>query len=201
MATIEEIISDSRFNLEPGQMSIFDGLKYMTDAHHKHGAIFTLFSLGSGQKFTYKINRNTDKNCTMWWLYLLTGPNNTSDYTYMGTIIYKYSPEFSCQKLQLVSTAATKMTADAPSWKAITAALKYFQYQPENMVPLLDKLKIYHDGHCSKCHKELTDIVSLAVGQGPICAPLAHAAYKAECKVRKIELPKKSKQTKLYETN
>ena len=50
-------------------------------------AILTLKSLESGNYYTYKIHSNKEK--TVFFVSVLSGQNNESDYMYIGTIFDK----------------------------------------------------------------------------------------------------------------
>ena len=53
--TDAEIISNSRFEIDYGQISLFDGLAYILGGE----AIFSLVSVVTGKKFTYKCAQAT----------------------------------------------------------------------------------------------------------------------------------------------
>lgn len=47
-------------------------------------AIFTVVSKKSGNRFTYKVKKYD--NGDLWFVSVLTGPDNYSSYSYLGTI-------------------------------------------------------------------------------------------------------------------
>jgi hypothetical protein len=196
---INTIIEDSRFSIESGQISLFDSLKYILGGE----AIFTIFPIKQGIKYVFKCNRlitkegNKEIKHNRWFLNLLTGPDNTKDFTYVGTIDYVESKIPNVLTLRI--TAKSGMTADAPSYKLFDNLLYNLQCVPEHIATLTDRIKVYHDGSCSMCGRPLTDIVSVAVGRGPVCAPDEHKSYKAGCKRRGIILPKSTSKKKKAE--
>ena len=47
-------------------------------------AVFTLRSVKTGTRYTYVVSKDDEK--PLWFVGCLTGPDNTSDYTYLGGI-------------------------------------------------------------------------------------------------------------------
>jgi len=201
---IQQIISDSRFDNLPAEISLFDAFKYMfgtpevwASKTYQFQSVFTLHTLKSNVKFVYTISK--DKYKDMWWLRLLHGGESL----YMGTVdtpdflFNKNTNKFDIpnheKKIILRKTDGSKKAPDSPEWQLFTTVLEILQYKPENIAKLLDKLKIYHDGHCSLCGRELTDLVSLAVGMGTKCGKYEQKAYRIEAKKRGIILPKAGK--------
>lgn len=190
---ISQIISNSRFDKEPSQISLFDALKYILGGE----AVVTVFPIKQDKKYVFKCNqlityeKNKPIKHNRYFLNVLTGSNNTKDYTYVGTIDKKDSKNPNILTLRI--TDKSGMTKDAPSYKLFDFLLYNLQCPNEHIATLIDRIKIYHDGTCSKCGRPLTDIISTNLGMGPICYPEAHKEYKAECKKRGIILPKKEK--------
>ena len=189
--TDEEIIEDSRFEIESGQISLFDSLNYILGGE----STFTILSVKTGKRFTFKCSQSKKWNDTLkkevpqerWFISVLTGSDNNSDYSYIGTIDSKENG-----KWVLRLTQKSKISKEAPSYIAFTTILDYLQNSVKFINSLRDKLKIYHDGNCSKCGRHLSDPVSVSVGQGPICNKSAHAQFKAGCKKRGIIIDKKN---------
>lgn len=127
--------------------------EFMTAGH----AIVSLRSKKTGAHFTYRITKPQDKKDTqMLFVGLLSGPDNTSNYTYMGVIRnHKYFD----------STKNSKVGKDAPSWKA-------FQWAWENICrgTLPEALEVWHEGRCGRCGRLLTVPESVERGIGPECA-------------------------------
>lgn len=117
-------------------------------------AIFTVVSKKTGSRFTYKIRKSDDGK--LHFVAVLTGPENTSDYTYLGTIFgerdYRHGRK-------------SRIGFDAPSAKAF----EWFWNQAVRFGKL-DQVEIYHEGRCCRCGRALTVPESVAAGIGPECA-------------------------------
>jgi hypothetical protein len=119
-------------------------------------AVFTLVSKKTGQRFTFRVRKSDTEaknGPERFWVDLLTGPNNASDFTYIawlrsGIVHQKRSNE-----------------KNPFSYKAIAWFLTQIWYD----VPCLDKVEFHHEGRCGKCGRPLTDPESIQVGLGPIC--------------------------------
>lgn len=187
--TDEQIIEDSRFEIETGQVSLFDALNYILGGE----ATFTTLSVKTGKRFTFKCSqlKHYDKTLKkdmpqeMWFVSVLTGPDNNSNYSYIGTIDTKEN-----NKWIIRLTKNSKVSKEAPSFVAFQTILDYLQNNVKFINGLLDKLKIYHDGSCSKCGKTLTTPISVSTAFGPVCNPAAHRSYREGCKKRGIIISK-----------
>ena len=120
-------------------------------------ATLTLKSLKTGSHYTYKIRSNKEK--TVFFVSLLNGPNNESDYMYMGTIF---------DKKNFKLTTKSKLSNEAISYKA-------FKYYFTNLInkqleKIEENIAAYHNGHCCACGRTLTTPESITLGIGPICA-------------------------------
>jgi hypothetical protein len=123
-------------------------------------AYFTLRSKKTGTRYTFRVarpKRARDKNEWFYYVSLLNGPDNTSNYTYAG---WMKKPE-----LKLVSGGNTHLRPGAPSVVA-------FQWALGNLAAgkLPETLEIFHDGKCGRCGRELTVPESVELGIGPECA-------------------------------
>ena len=120
-------------------------------------ARFTLVSKRTGQRFTYRVEHVEGTEMfpgDKWFVSVLTGPNNSEDYTYAGTI-------FASGKFR--HTRNSKIDATAPSFVA-------FDWAWRNIERLDGRVEVWHLGCCSRCGRDLTDPESIAIGLGPICA-------------------------------
>jgi len=124
-------------------------------------ATFTLESTRTGKWFTYKVNKKEFKNDagevdkTFYFVSILRGPSNESDYTYLGTINSKF---------YVNTTPKSKISADSISFKALSFFASYLRKGEMH-----DEINFYHEGICGKCGKKLTTPESVAIGLGPIC--------------------------------
>lgn len=133
-------------------------------------AVFTVAN-NKGQHYTYRIGRNSDKKPL--FVGLLTGPNNESDYTYMGILSTKEIP-FQSQKatvlpinedVQLKLTEKSKYTAETTPVKVLRWAIG--QVIAGKTLP--DGYSIQHEGKCCRCGRTLTTPDSVSRGWGPEC--------------------------------
>jgi hypothetical protein len=117
-------------------------------------AVFTLKSNTTGRHFTFKTKVSKDGN--VHFVSVLTGPDNTSDFEYLGFFV---GPDFrhGGQK--------TRISKDAPSAKAFDwfnrHILRAGQADP--------RLSVYHEDKCGRCNRPLTDPESIEAGIGPEC--------------------------------
>ncbi len=88
---------------------------------------------------------------------LLTGPNNTKDYTYIGKLDVK--------KGEVFPTRKSTMKRDSRPIVVLNWALYQIWRQNKNF-----EHRIRHAGKCSRCNIKLTVPVSIDTGLGPICA-------------------------------
>ena len=117
-------------------------------------AIFTISSNKSGKRFTYKIIANA-KDENKFFVYLLTGSNNLSDYSYLGMI--------NRGLLNVYPTNASRISTNSPSFKAVDWMFKSFKENKNS------SFKVFHMGKCGKCSRPLTDPESIKRGLGPVC--------------------------------
>src|SRR5208282_1059422 len=134
-------------------------------------ATLTFRSLRTGAHFTYKIPKN-DRG-ENFYAKVLTGPDNTSDFTYIGMIIGGV----------FKTTAKSKMRRGSLPVDALTWALAQFQ---KNVMP--DQMEVWHTGRCGRCGRELTVPESVATGIGPDCA-----AQMGKEQVKLTTLPKETR--------
>ena len=129
--------------------------------------VLTLTSEKTGVRYTFKITQALDKATSApqerWFVSLLTGPENTADYTYLGML----------DERGFRTTKASKLTPDslpvrgfAFFWKHIAAG---------TMPP---QMEVRHEGSCGRCGRALTVPESLDTGLGPECAAKAGVAWK-----------------------
>jgi len=122
-------------------------------------AVLTLESKKTGRWFTYRIKKaKKDDDNSPFFVSVLTGMNNDSAYTYMGTIFKN------ADKLNFKLTKNSKIGEDALSYKAF---IFFFNLLLNNKAH--DDLSIYHRGVCARCGKTLTVPESLVNGFGKEC--------------------------------
>ena len=122
-------------------------------------AILTLSSRKTGARYTFRVSQA--KNCdTRWFVSLLTGPDNTRDYTYVGC--------FENGALRL--TRASTYRDDATPVRAF----RFFATSCLAGDTIPDQLEIRHEGRCGRCARTLTVPESIDRGIGPECAKHHH---------------------------
>ena len=147
-------------------------------------AIMTLESKRTGKWFTYRIKKaKKDDDNSPFFVSVLTGMNNDSAYTYMGTIFKNED------KLNFKLTKNSKIGEDALSYKAF---IFFFNLLQNNT--LHEEISIYHRGVCARCGRSLTVPESLINGFGKECMSLSSMTLS---KVRKQKIQKINRITKL----
>ena len=121
-------------------------------------AIFTV-SNPSGTRYTYRVTHKPG-NATfapVWFVSLLTGSDNESDYTYLGILD--------------AETGAVRVTKKG-TYTDDTLPVKVVRWAVGLIYgnkPVPDGYKINHAGRCGKCGRLLTTPESCAAGIGPEC--------------------------------
>ena len=121
-------------------------------------AYFTIRSQKTGVRYTYRVNvskPNEKYTKATTFVSLLTGPQNTEDYSYLGMI----------SNGQFRLTRASRMKADSTPVKAfqwVWSALQAGKLPPAT--------EIWHEGRCGRCGRKLTVPESIEAGIGPECA-------------------------------
>jgi len=119
-------------------------------------AVLTLESKSTGRWFTYRIRMaKKDDEKSPFFVSLLTGNNNESSYTYLGTIFKKED------KLDFKLTKKSTISEDALSYKAFNFFINQLMSGK-----IHENLGVYHRGICSVCGKTLTQPESLKNGIG-----------------------------------
>jgi Family of unknown function (DUF6011) len=126
-------------------------------------ATFTVDN-GAGEHFTFKISQPKQRGDqpAPYFLGVLSGPDNESNYSYMGII----NP-IDCS---LRFTKGSKVTAEAKSVKVALWALKHAI--TDGMLPAAYQMR--HEGTCGCCGRKLTHPESLDRGIGPECWSRLH---------------------------
>lgn len=115
-------------------------------------AIFTLENPATANRFTYKVKKHDEKD--LWFVSLLSGPDNTHDYTYVGTVFADGT---------FHRTKASKIGENTKSFQAINWFFNKVKANPPETV------NVYHAGRCGRCGKLLTVPSSIENGFGPEC--------------------------------
>ena len=127
-----------------------DALNYILAGN----ATFTVKNTETGNRFTFKIRK--PKKCTVHFVSVMTGPDNESSYTYLGTI-FNSKDYYHGKK--------SKIKPDAQSAKVFSYI---FNKLKANSLP--EQVSVFHSGSCGKCGRKLTVPESIISGIGPECA-------------------------------
>ena len=123
-------------------------------------ATFTLTSLATGTRFTYKVDQSDDGK--RFFVSVLTGPDNWTNYKYFGTInaingaFYFGNPE------------KAKVSLDAPSARGFAWFWRHLNTEQNKLA----SVKVSHEGKCCRCGRKLTVPESIESGIGPECGSL-----------------------------
>ena len=125
--------------------------------------LFTIVSGKTGTRFTYRVRVSVARDdgkppkAGVFFVSLLSGPDNESDYQYLG-IISKDDP------MTFRLTAKSRAGEQAAS----VVAFRWFWGQVcQNRLPA--SLEVWHEGRCGRCGRTLTVPESIASGFGPEC--------------------------------
>lgn len=128
-------------------------------------AILTLVNDQSGVRYTYKVSapKNPNDTSPVFFVSLLSGPDNTADYTYLGTIFGNgnLSTRFRLTR----KSSMGPNTAPVRHFDTFITQLIIFGQMPEG-------LAVYHEGRCGRCGRLLTVPESVTSGFGPECIQL-----------------------------
>ena len=116
-------------------------------------AIFTV-SNNKNEHYTYKIVKKTDKP---FFVFLLTGPDNNSSYSYLGVYVPQY--------LRIKLTQKSRFKEDSTPVKVISWAIK----KVASKTSLPEGYAIQHENKCCRCGRRLTTPESIENGIGPEC--------------------------------
>lgn len=138
-------------------------------------AIITLKNAKTGNRFTYRIKRMktgdvhnvNDRRNALRFISVLTGPENTSHYSYfahfkiLGGIDFDGTQSFEY-----------KFNKDKAKVKRDCQSVQVFEWVVGNLVhkkPMPSNIEIWHNGHCCRCGRVLTVPESIEDGIGPEC--------------------------------
>lgn len=140
-------------------------------------ATFTLKSLRTGARFTYKVRVKKEDllrsrtlnshggpsmpaNEVVYFVNLLRGPNNTADFAYVGVLRRDPARFF-------WTSASGKVGRSSPAYKGLLWLLDAMEKGRDGM--LGTQVEVWHAGQCGCCGRKLTVPESIASGFGPEC--------------------------------
>jgi uncharacterized protein DUF6011 len=116
-------------------------------------ARFTLRSERSGTRYSFRVAKSDDGK--LHFVSMLSGPDNESDYVYVGII----------RDGRFTTTRKSKLTMDSEPIRAFVWTFRHLI--EKNAVP--EHLELWHEGRCGRCGRTLTVPESIASGFGPEC--------------------------------
>lgn len=135
-------------------------------------AVFTLEipsdfaeSHGTPNHYTFKVRKKEadDRFPETCFVSLLTGPENTSDYSYLGIL----NPSEGTVRL----TAKSRVTDESMVVKLLRRVLSRLWKDEGNAIESAG-FKLHHEGKCGRCGRMLTVPESIESGIGPECRKL-----------------------------
>lgn len=141
-------------------------------------AIFTI-ETPEGKHYTFRVDKTdpTDRFPNpAWFVKLLTGPDNESDYTYLGKL-----DDFSGQ----VSTTAKSKSFDGTYVLRLLNRVLARVWTGDHKAYIDHGFRTHHEGRCGRCRRRLTVPSSINSGIGPECAKqMAGAVKEIEAELR-----------------
>lgn len=131
---------------------------FLTGGHAK----FTIVSKKTGARKTFEVMRAPprppDTESNGFFVRLLVGPDNGSDFRYLGFLakkaincyFYPGKKPWAAEACEVISWLCTKLN--------------------HNEGNFFEQAEFWHAGTCARCGRELTDPESIARGLGPVCA-------------------------------
>lgn len=111
--------------------------------------------------------KGTGETQPVWFVGLLTGPDNEADYTYMGIL------DVDNGELRLTKNSRyTDNTTPVVWFRYVVLAIWIDALEPNLKIegPLDFGWKVHHEGRCGRCGRPLTTPESVSLGLGPVCA-------------------------------
>ena len=112
--------------------------------------------------YTFKVSHKPPQGNykETWFVSYLTGPDNTSNYTYVGIL----SGEYGTVRL----TDKSKLKSDSLIYRLLGRTLALIW--KDDIQPLVDKgFNLHHEGRCCRCGRVLSTPESCDRGIGPEC--------------------------------
>jgi hypothetical protein len=131
-------------------------------------ASFTLKSLRTGARYTYRARRSDDEKAPVYFIALLTGPENTHDYEFIGTVF----PGDAGDTPVFRHGRKSRIGQDAPGVAAFRWAFAHLAAGDMH-----SQLEVWHEGRCGRCGRTLTVPESVASGFGPECINHVHHSH------------------------
>lgn len=130
-------------------------------------AIFTVVSNTTGASYTYKITKSKDTNqrgVHSYYVKLLTGENNESDYTYIGLLVFE-------DAWQRYTVKATKSSPNGAAKTQYFLLIDWLFKKLSRNLPYdyAQGARVLLAGRCLRCGRTLTVESSINAKFGPEC--------------------------------
>lgn len=118
---------------------------------------------------TYRVQRveATDRWAESYFVKMLTGPDNTSDFTYLGKL-----DTFTGQ---VALTAKSRATPETFAYRLLNRVLARV-WCDDHAAYEQHGFRTHHEGRCGRCGRKLTVPASIESGVGPECSKIMEAA-------------------------
>mgnify|MGYP001583316613 FL=1 len=131
-------------------------------------AIFTIaIPIGAHEKshYTFRVQHVEGSNRwpESWFAKILSGPDNSSDYSYIGKL-----DSFTGQ---VRTTAKSSLTVESFPVRLLNRILARIWTEDHNAYEA-HGYQTHHEGRCGRCARRLTTPESVSMGFGPDCAAL-----------------------------
>lgn len=116
------------------------------------------YAHGCKPHYTYKVRKKDGK--PIFFVSILSGPDNESDYRYIGILTFDG---------QVRTTAKSALSAESMPVRLLNRTLKLLW--KEDLTDLEEAgFKLHHEGRCGRCGRKLTVPESIETGLGPECS-------------------------------
>lgn len=128
---------------------------YMLAGH----STFTIKSVKTGKRFTFKMKKiNTEDGSDRWLVLRLVGPDNLNGFSTIAN--------FSIERGFWPTWAHRQFMRQTPYFIALDWLWR--QINEKKLLP--DSVEVWHEGVCACCGRKLTVPESIAAGFGPTCS-------------------------------
>ena len=114
-------------------------------------ALITVKSLRTNKHFTYRIKKK--KNASIWFVSVAYNGGDRQ-FNYIGCILADNT--FKHTKASQVKQSTDSFIAFNWAWNNLSS----------------EQIELWHEGHCGRCGRTLTEPESIKLGYGPVCKSL-----------------------------
>jgi hypothetical protein len=118
-------------------------------------ATFTVLNTDTKNRFTFKVKKHKKED--LFFVSVLTGSDNVSSYTFLGTFFPKDKKYKKSNKSRISDETVSYKVSD---WFFNKFIKKEYDYPT---------VEVYHEGKCGRCGRKLTTPKSVKDGFGPEC--------------------------------